>query len=109
MATNFPHARRELGITRDHTWIKLVNIFSVGRAIAVDYSHSLSQRTEGLFDAGTLTGYQLGKSVRPVPNGDVNITAHVALDSCASAAIRSRPDVTATQIIELHPGRNDFR
>ena len=104
-----PHARREVGITRDHTWAKLVNIFSVGRAIAIDYSHSLDQRTKGLFDAGTLTGYQRGSSVRAIPNGEVNITAHVALDSCASAAIESRSDITATSIIEIDPGHNDFR
>lgn len=104
-----PLARRELGMTRDRTWIKLVDVFSMGRAIAIDYSHSLSQRTQGLFDAGTLTGYQRGRSVRPVPNGEVNITAHVALDSCASAAAASRTDITATQIIESNVGRNDFR
>jgi SAM-dependent MidA family methyltransferase len=104
-----PHARRELGITRDHTWVKLVNIFSVGRAIAIDYSHSLDQRAKGLFDSGTLTGYQLGSSVRAIPNGEVNITAHVALDSCASAAIASRVDITATSIIDIDPVRTDFR
>jgi SAM-dependent MidA family methyltransferase len=104
-----PHARRELGITRDHTWVKLVNIFSVGRAIAIDYSHSLDQRTKGLFDAGTLTGYQLGSSVRAIPNGEVNITAHVALDSCASAAIASRVDITTTSIIDIDPVHTDFR
>ena len=104
-----PHARREVGITRDHTWVNLVNIFSVGRAIAIDYSHSMEQRTKGLFDAGTLTGYQLGSSVRAVPNGEVNITAHVALDSCASAAVASRADITATSIIDIDPDHNDFR
>lgn len=104
-----PHARRELGITRDHTWVKLVNIFSAGRAIAIDYSHSLDQRAKGLFDAGTLTGYQHGGSVRTIPNGEVNITAHVALDSCASAAIAARPDIRSTSIIEVAPGHDDFR
>ncbi len=104
-----PLARRELGITRDHTWVKLVNIFGEGRAIAIDYSHSLDQRTQGLFDAGTLTGYQRGSSVRPVPNGEINIAAHVALDSCASAAAGSRPDISTTSIVESNPGVNDFR
>jgi SAM-dependent MidA family methyltransferase len=104
-----PHARREIGITRDHAWVKLVNIFSTGRAIAIDYSHSLDQRAKGLFDAGTLTGYQLGSSVRAIPNGEVNITTHVALDSCASAAIASRPDITATSITDVDPGHNNFR
>ena len=104
-----PHARREVGITRDQTWIKLVNIFSVGRAIAIDYSHSKDQRTNGLFDAGTLTGYQRGSSVRAIPNGEVNITAHVALDSCASAAMASRADITSTSIIDIDPDHSDFR
>ncbi len=105
----FPHARRELGINRDHTWVKLINIFRVGRAITIDYSHTYEQRAQGLFDAGTLTGYQYGKSVRPIPNGAVNITAHVALDSCANAATTSRSDITATQIFESNPGRSDFK
>jgi SAM-dependent MidA family methyltransferase len=104
-----PHARREVGMTRDHTWVGLINVFSVGRAIAIDYSHSLDQRTKGLFDAGTLTGYQRGSSVRAIPNGEVNITAHVALDSCASAAVASRADITATSIIDVDPDHNDFR
>jgi hypothetical protein len=96
-------------MTRDHTWVGLINVFSVGRAIAIDYSHSLDQRTKGLFDAGTLTGYQRGSSVRAIPNGEVNITAHVALDSCASAAMASRADITATSIIDVDPDHNDFR
>jgi len=104
-----PHARREVGITRDQTWVKLVNIFSVGRAIAIDYSHSKDQRTNGLFDAGTLTGYQRGSSVRAIPNGEVNITAHVALDSCASAAMASRADITSTSIIDIDHDHSDFR
>jgi hypothetical protein len=98
-----------VGITRDHTWVKLVNIFSVGRAIAIDYSHSKDQRTSGLFDAGTLTAYQFGSSVRAIPNGEVNITAHVALDSCASAALASRADITSTSIIDIDPDHSDFR
>jgi SAM-dependent MidA family methyltransferase len=104
-----PHARREIGITRDHTWVKLVEIFSMGRAIGIDYSHSLNQRVSGFFDAGTLTGYRLGESVRAIPNGEINLTAHVALDSCASAAIASRPDITATLIKEVDSDHNDFR
>jgi hypothetical protein len=98
-----------VGITRDQTWVKLVNIFSVGRAIAIDYSHSKDQRTNGLFDAGTLTGYQRGSSVRAIPNGEVNITAHVALDSCASAAMASRADITSTSIIDIDHDHSDFR
>lgn len=104
-----PHARREIGITRDHTWVKLVNIFSAGRAIAIDYSHSRDQRVKGTFDAGTVTGYHLGGPARAIPNGEVNITAHVALDSCASAALTSRPDITATSITEVDSDHNDFR
>ena len=103
------HARREIGTTRDHTWIQLVNIFGTGRAIAIDYSHSLAQRSQGLWDAGTLAGYQRGRSVRPVPNGKVNITAHVSLDSCASAAATSRSDLTKTQAFGPDPTRSDFR
>ncbi|MCH9677774.1 MAG: SAM-dependent methyltransferase [Actinomycetia bacterium] len=102
------HARREIGITRDHAWSKLTQVFQTGRAIAVDYSNSREQRSLGTFDAGTLTGFQRGKSVRPIPNGTVNITAHVALDSCAYAASAVRPDITATQFIESPSDVNDF-
>jgi SAM-dependent MidA family methyltransferase len=52
-----------------------------GVALAVDYGHEAPARPRG----GTLTGYRDGRQVPPVPDGSVNLTAHVALDSVAAA------------------------
>ncbi|MGY0006699.1 SAM-dependent methyltransferase, partial [Micromonospora sp. I033] len=37
---------------------------------------------------GTLTGYRGGRQVAPVPDGSCDVTAHVAMDSVASAGER---------------------
>lgn len=83
--TTRPAARREIGIARDRTWSRLRRILRSGTAVAVDYAHSRTDRATGLWDAGTLKGFRDGRPHRPVPDGEMNITAHVALDSCASA------------------------
>lgn len=74
-------ARREVGLARDRAWETLLRIFDSGSAIAIDYSHTLEQRQSGLFDSGTLIGYSHGRAKRPVPDGSMNITAHVSVDS----------------------------
>ena len=81
-----PLARREIGDTRDRVWSKVRRVISTGHAIAIDYEHRLADRERGLWDAGTLKGFASGRPRRPVPDGSVNITAHVALDSCAADA-----------------------
>jgi len=90
-----PLARREIGETRDRIWSKVRRIIGSGHAIAIDYEHRLADRERGLWDAGTLKGFAHGHPKRPVPDGSVNITAHVALDSCAEDAntLRSQSDV----------------
>jgi SAM-dependent MidA family methyltransferase len=45
----------------------------------VDYGHTRADRRT------TLTGYRDGHQVAPVPDGSCDLTAHVALDACASA------------------------
>lgn len=80
-----PAARIEIGRSRDRAWASIASLISDGVAIAVDYGHVRVDRRSGRFDGGTLTGYADGRVVRPVPNGRCNITAHVALDSCAAA------------------------
>ena len=47
-------------------------------AVAVDYGHLPADRRP------TLTGYRDGRQVPPVPDGSCDLTAHVALDSCAA-------------------------
>jgi SAM-dependent MidA family methyltransferase len=71
--------RREVGLTRDRAWAAAVGRVERGLAVAVDYGHTLATRRP------TLTGYRGGRAVPPVPDGSCNLTAHVALDSCAAA------------------------
>ena len=78
-----PGARREIGIRRDRVWRRLTRILRSGEALAIDYAHDRTDRAAGIWDAGTLKGFSRGRPRRAVPDGSVNITAHVALDSLA--------------------------
>ncbi|MFJ8140761.1 SAM-dependent methyltransferase [Streptomyces sp. NPDC096013] len=73
--------RAEIGLPRDTAWASAVAAVDQGLAIAVDYAHT--RDTRPLF--GTLTGFREGRETAPVPDGSCDITAHVALDACASA------------------------
>lgn len=74
--------RAEIGSRRDAAWREAVGTLERGVAVAIDYSHTRDTRPP----FGTLTGYAHGRQVDPVPDGGCDITAHVALDSCAEAA-----------------------
>ncbi|MCK1798294.1 SAM-dependent methyltransferase [Streptomyces sp. XM4193] len=76
-----PGLRAEIGRPRDEAWRTAVASLAAGLAVAVDYGHTRADRP--LF--GTLTGYRDGREVRPVPDGSCDLTAHVAMDSCACA------------------------
>ncbi|MFF0313159.1 SAM-dependent methyltransferase [Micromonospora sp. NPDC005252] len=77
-----PHSNRaEIGRPRDEAWAHAVGRISRGLAVAVDYGHL----REGRPVDGTLTGYRGGRQVPPVPDGSSDVTAHVAMDSVASA------------------------
>ncbi|WP_319461615.1 SAM-dependent methyltransferase [Micromonospora sp. RTP1Z1] len=76
--------RAEIGRTRDEAWADAVGKIDRGLALAVDYGHT---RTDRPVD-GTLTGYRGGRQVPPVPDGSGDVTAHVAVDSVASAGAR---------------------
>jgi SAM-dependent MidA family methyltransferase len=80
-----PFARIEAGLSRDRAWQSAAGLVSDGLVVAVDYSHVLAERETGRWDGGTLVGYRAGRAVSPVPDGSCNLTAHVALDSCAAA------------------------
>ncbi|MBU8857483.1 MULTISPECIES: SAM-dependent methyltransferase [unclassified Micromonospora] len=76
--------RAEIGWSRDEAWAGAVGKVARGLALAVDYGHL--RRTRPL--DGTLTGYRGGRQVPPVPDGSCDVTAHVAMDSVASAGER---------------------
>ncbi|MGC4852668.1 SAM-dependent methyltransferase [Micromonospora sp. DT4] len=78
-----PHSahRAEIGRPRDEAWADAVRKIERGLAVAVDYGHLRDSRPVD----GTLTGYRGGRQVSPVPDGSSDVTAHVAMDSVASA------------------------
>ncbi|WP_323747239.1 SAM-dependent methyltransferase [Catenulispora pinisilvae] len=88
-----PGARAEIGLDRDAAWRSLVDRLDRGVAVAVDYSHAAADRPR----FGTLTGYRDGHQVPAVPDGTCDITAHVALDSCAAALGPGIETVLTTQ------------
>ncbi|WP_372444369.1 SAM-dependent methyltransferase [Micromonospora qiuiae] len=76
--------RVEIGRTRDEAWAAAVSHVDRGLALAVDYGHLRGNRPFG----GSLTGYRSGRQVPPAPDGSCDVTAHVAMDSVASAGER---------------------
>ncbi|WP_019075447.1 SAM-dependent methyltransferase [Streptomyces hokutonensis] len=74
--------RAEIGLPRDTAWASAVTTLDRGLAVAVDYAHTLDTRPP----FGTLTGFREGRETAPVPDGSCDVTAHVALDACATAA-----------------------
>ncbi|MFF5174067.1 SAM-dependent methyltransferase [Micromonospora sp. NPDC000089] len=79
-----PPGRMEVGRGRDEAWAGAVGRVERGLAVAVDYGHLRDRRPVD----GTLTGYRGGRQVPPVPDGACDVTAHVAIDSVASAGER---------------------
>jgi len=69
----------EVGLSRDLAWRSAVATLRRGLALCVDYGHLRSGRPP----LGTLTGYRGGRQVPPVPDGECDLTAHVAMDSLA--------------------------
>ncbi|MFI7213672.1 SAM-dependent methyltransferase [Micromonospora maritima] len=79
-----PGGRVEIGRARDEAWAEAVGRVERGLALAVDYGHLRDARPVD----GTVTGYRDGRQVPPVPDGSCDVTAHVAMDSVASAGER---------------------
>ena len=80
----WPHGTRaEVGLPRDRAWLKLLTAVEPGggSALLIDYGHDRDHRPEH----GTLTGYRDGRQVPPVPDGKMNLTAHVAVDAVRAA------------------------
>ncbi|MEU6668595.1 SAM-dependent methyltransferase [Streptomyces sp. NPDC046727] len=82
--------RAEIGLPRDLAWASVVDRVGRGLAVAVDYAHTADTRPP----FGTLTGFREGRETAPVPDGSCDITAHVALDACASAPSTERTPST---------------
>ncbi|RSN45490.1 hypothetical protein DMH12_30190 [Streptomyces sp. WAC 04229] len=97
--------RAEIGLPRDTAWASAVAALDAGLAVAADYAHTVDSRPP----FGTLTGFRAGRETRPVPDGSCDITAHVALDACASAhAARCAPDRTPPDAL-VRPQREALR
>jgi SAM-dependent MidA family methyltransferase len=75
-----PGAVAEVGVPRDEAWRAAVSTVERGLALAVDYGHLRDGRPL----TGTLTGFRAGRQVPPVPDGDCDLTAHVAFDALAT-------------------------
>ena len=82
----WPQGRRvEVGLSRDRAWADAVAQVERRVAVAVDYGHVLGGRGSRGDRRPTLTGWRDGRPVHPVPDGQRDITAHVALDAVAAA------------------------
>ncbi|MFI1995130.1 SAM-dependent methyltransferase [Actinoplanes sp. NPDC020271] len=73
--------RVEVGASRDAAWADAVERVRRGAALGIDYGHRKDERPP----LGTLTGFRAGRQVSPVPDGNCDVTAHVAVDSAALA------------------------
>ena len=83
--------RAEVGRSRDEAWAGVLRRTRRGLAVAIDYAHRSGSRPTG----GTLVGYQHGRQVPPVPDRSCDLTAHVAVDSCAAAGRAAGAAATA--------------
>jgi SAM-dependent MidA family methyltransferase len=78
--------RVEIGRSRDHAWAAAIAPLRRhgGLGLLIDYGHSGEARPVN----GSLTGYRAGRQVDPLPSPELNLTAHVAVDSVAAAGER---------------------
>ncbi|WP_329390835.1 SAM-dependent methyltransferase [Streptomyces sp. NBC_01351] len=94
--------RAEIGRARDEAWAATAATVERGLAVAVDYAHTRDTRPP----FGTLTGFRAGREVPPVPDGSCDVTAHVALDSCAgpgAVLLTQRAALTALGVSGARP------
>jgi SAM-dependent MidA family methyltransferase len=92
----------EIGLPRDLAWRDAVSTVEQGLAVCVDYGHLKDERPP----LGTLTGYRYGRQVPPVPDGDCDLTAHVAFDALAtprSTVLRQRDALRALGVSGARP------
>lgn len=82
-------SRGEIGLPRERALTELLERMDDGLVVVVDYGHTRADRPP----AGTLTGYRRGRQVAPVPDGSVDLTAHVAIDALAAAVAGAKARV----------------
>lgn len=92
-----PGSRAEVGVSRDRAWAGLTAHLRAGTAVAIDYGHLRAERLAGRYDTGTLSAYAGHRHVTPVPDGRCDLTAHVAVDSCADVSNGGPDTVTLTR------------
>ena len=75
--------RAEIGLTRDRAWSALAAAVRRrgGCAVMIDYGHGQPERPP----EGSFAGYRDGRAVEPVPSAEMNLTAHVSIDSLRAA------------------------
>ena len=87
----WPQGRRvEVGLTRDRAWAAAVAQVRRGLAVTVDYGHVLGDRGTWGDRRPTLTGWHEGRPVHAIPDGQRDITAHVALDALQGRLLEQR-------------------
>ncbi|WP_035939547.1 SAM-dependent methyltransferase [Knoellia aerolata] len=84
-----PGARVEVGLSRDLAWRELVSRSSSGLTVAVDYGHTRTTRPAH----GSLTAYREGRVADPVPDGQRDLTAHVATDSLGADEVLTQREL----------------
>lgn len=87
--TTSPGERVEVGLSRDRAWRDLVSRNASGLTVAVDYGHTRATRPPH----GTLTAYRAGSLTSPVPDGQRDLTAHVATDSLGADEVLTQRDL----------------
>lgn len=87
--------RAEIGRPRDAAWADAVSRVSRGLALTIDYGHLRHTRPP----LGTLAAFQHGRSATPVPDGSVDLTAHIAADAVerAGSAVAGSPAIRVRQ------------
>ena len=84
------HQRFESGHLRDIAWAHVVRQCAKGIVVGIDYA--VDEQSES--PQPTLVGFRDGHPCGAVPNGSMNITAHVHLTACAAAALESGANCT---------------
>ena len=84
-----PGDRIEVGLARDEAWADLVARVDSGTLVAVDYGHTRAERPS----RGTLTAYRHGVQCQPVPDGTMDLTAHVAIDTLDADEVQRQRDL----------------
>lgn len=94
-----PGDQADIGAPRDAAWRDLSSRLNAGLAVAIDYGHLANDRPQW----STMVGYARGRDVAAVPDGNRDITAHVAMDSLGDGMLLRQRD--ALKALGLTPAR----